>query len=275
MRKKGEKSSHKRKRGEFSHGRIAEKKRSVRKANTGDFVSGKKDKHERVAVGIKNFDAMIQGGFEKNSTNLLVGGSGSGKTIFATQFLLEGMKRGENCLYVTFEEKKEQFYQNMASMGWKLEDYEKKGLFTFLEYTPIKVKTMLEEGGGAIESIILKKKITRIVIDSITSFALLFQDEPERRSAALSLFGMIRAWNATALLTLEEDPSEDGAISSGAMKFESDSLIVLYFIRKKEFRERFLEVIKMRGTKHSNRVYSFELNSGIDLKKTPVSGFFD
>jgi circadian clock protein KaiC len=267
----------------FSGGKRLRKKvrHSVRKkkvkkmAKNRRAVRNKGEKNLRVPVGIRNFDSMIQGGFEKNSTNLLVGGSGSGKTVFATEFLIAGMKQGEKCLYVTFEEKKEQFYHNMASFGWDMDAYERKGLFTFLEYTPIKVKTMLEEGGGAIESIILKKKITRIVIDSITSFALLFQDELERRGAALSLFGMIRGWDATALLTLEEEPSPDGLISSEAMKFESDSLIVMYFLRRHGMRQRFLEVIKMRGTKHSNRVYPFELNKGIDLKKSPVSDFFE
>src|SRR3989344_3454257 len=85
-------------------------------------------------------------------------GEKAGKTIFATQFLVEAMKKGEKCLYVTFEEKKNQFYNNMKMFGWDLAEYEKKDLFTFLEYTPIKVKTMLEEGGGTIESVILKKK---------------------------------------------------------------------------------------------------------------------
>src|SRR3989344_5161546 len=119
--------------------------------------------NKRVPTGIPNFDELMEGGFERNSTNMIVGGSGSGKSIFAAQFLVEGMKHGEKCLYVTFEEKKEQFYKNMLEFGWDLEEYEKKKLFTFLEYTPVKVKTMLEEGGGAIETAIIRQGITRIV----------------------------------------------------------------------------------------------------------------
>ena len=130
----------------------------------------RKTKQKRIPTGISNFDKMIEGGFEEYTTNLLVGSSGSGKTIFSVQFLVEGMKRGEKCLYITFEENKLQFYRNMKRFGWDLEAYEKKGLFYFLEYKPGKVKTMLEEGGGTIESIVLKNKISRIVIDSITSF---------------------------------------------------------------------------------------------------------
>ena len=62
--------------------------------------------NEKITSGIPNFDKLVEGGFEVNSTNLIVGGSGSGKSIFATQFLIEGMKNGEKTLYVTFEEKK-------------------------------------------------------------------------------------------------------------------------------------------------------------------------
>ena len=117
---------------------------------------------ERVSTGIKEIDNISEGGYEKNSTNLIIGDGGSGKTIFAVEFLMEGMKKGENCLYITFEEGKEEFYSNMKDFGWDLEKYEKEGKFFFLEYTPEKVRTMLEEGGGTIESIVLTKKIKRI-----------------------------------------------------------------------------------------------------------------
>ncbi|RMD66161.1 hypothetical protein D6817_04675 [Candidatus Pacearchaeota archaeon] len=257
---------------------MARKKvKNPKKPHKDDRVRSKKvemDPH-RVPVGIPNFDRLIEGGFEKNSTNLLVGGSGSGKSIFATQFLIYGMERGENCLYITFEEKKEQFYHNLLEVGFDLRKYEKKGLFTFLEYSPIKVKTMLEEGGGSIESIILKNKVTRLAMDSITSFSLLFEDELSKREAALSLFGMTRGWHCTSLLTLEEDPVDfGGAFTSKAIEFEADSVIVLYFIRKAEKRERFIEVLKMRGTNHSKEVYPFEIKEGgIFIKTTPVSHF--
>jgi circadian clock protein KaiC len=235
--------------------------------------SQKENKINRVPTGAVNYDKLIGGGFEKNSTNLLVGGSGSGKTILATQFLVGGMKKGEKCLYVTFEEQKEQFYHNMKAFGWDLAAYEKKGLFTFLQYTPIKVRTMLEEGGGEIERAIVGKKVTRIVIDSITSFALLFKDELAKREAALSLFGMIRNWEATALLTLEEEPSIDATRGAPkTLEFEVDSLTFLYFIRTKEKRERFIEILKMRGTNHSKKIHSFEIKKkGAVIGRNSVS----
>jgi len=225
---------------------------------------------KKVKTGIANFDKMIGGGFERLSTNIIVGGSGSGKTIFSTQCLIEGLRRGETCLYVTFEEKKEQFYENMKEFGWDLEFYEKQGKFIFLEYSPIKVKTMLEEGGGSIETTILEKRVSRIVIDSITSFGLLFEDELSKREAALDLFNMIKRWNCTSFLTVEEEPKEDKKTgTSKSLEFESDSIILLYFIRQNKERKRFSEVLKMRGTDHSRKIYDFNISKkGILISKT-------
>ena len=232
-----------------------------------------KKRIERIPTGIGNFDSLIEGGFEKDSTNLIVGGSGSGKSIFAIKFLVEGIKRGERCLYITFEEKKSEFYENMLRFGWDLEKAEKQGRFVFLEYTPEKVKTMLEEGGGIIESIVLRKKITRLVIDSITSFELLFESEIEKREAALALFGMLRRWNCTSLLTYEGEPAEERKASSRALEFESDSIVLLYFVRAKKQRERFIEVLKMRGTNHSRNIYPFTIGkTGIDISRSPCTG---
>ena len=220
----------------------------------------------RVSSGIPGFDSMIEGGFENNSINLIVGGSGSSKTIFAMQFLIEGIKKGDKVLYITFEEKRDVLYRNMKEFGWDLETLEKEGKFVFLEYSPEKVKVMLEEGGGNIESIILKNKIARLVIDSVSSFALMFEEELERREAALSLFDVIRKWNCTSILTLQEEPGlRNGGTTS--LEFEADSIILLYFSRIQDKRERFIEVLKMRGTKHSTEIHEFEIShKGVEVK---------
>jgi len=235
--------------------------------------SEKKLIRARVPSGIKNFDSLVQGGFEKDSTNLIVATSGSGKTIFSMQFLIEGIRREENCLYITFEEKKEEFYSNMKEFGWNLEKLEKQGKFFFLEYTPEKVKTMLEEGGGTIETLVLTKKIKRIVIDSLTSFGLLFENDLEKRKSAIELFNMLRKWDCTSVLTYERDPLKDPKTTSRVLEFESDSIIILYFVRDRKSRGRFLEILKMRGTNHSKQIWPFEIEKGgIAVKKNSFKG---
>jgi len=230
-------------------------------------------KKEKIPSGISIFDDISGGGFNEESINLIVGGAGAGKTIFSLQFLINGMKKGEICLYITFEEKKEELYRNMLSFGWDLESYEKQGKFIFVEYTPEKVKQMLEEGGGALESLMYKKKISRLVIDSVTSFTLLFEGELAKREAALALFEMTRRWKTTVLLTLEKElTTTDMTSGSGsAIEFEADSIVLLYFIRQDGGRQRLIEILKMRGTKHSTNIYPFYITpKGVDISSKPM-----
>ena len=248
-----------------------EKETSILKKNK----TKKSTKLVRVPTGITSFDSLVEGGFEKNSTNLLVGSSGAGKSIFSIQFLMNGLKKGEKVLYVTFEEKKEEVFGNMKRFGWDLEKLEKQGKFIFLEYTPEKVRTMLEEGGGIIENIVLTKKVTRMVIDSITSFELLFEKELQKRESALELFNLIRRWNVTSLLTYEGSPNTEKKETSRILDFESDSIILLYFVRGKDKRNRFLEVLKMRGTAHSLDIFPFSIDkAGIVINKKKYKGDF-
>ena len=68
---------------------------------------------ERIPSGIAGFDDLIEGGFKMGSINLLAGSAGSGKTTFSIQFLIEGIKRGEAAVYITFEEKREKLFDDI------------------------------------------------------------------------------------------------------------------------------------------------------------------
>ena len=219
-------------------------------------------KLKRISSGIPGLDPLIQQGFKEDSINLIAGEPGSGKTIFAIQFLLEGCKKNEAGIYITFEEKKDKLYEDMASFGWDLEKYEKLGLFKYLEYTPEQVKKVLVEGGGFIEAIIEKIKVKRIVIDSITSFSLLYRDELTKKEAALALFDLINKWNCTAVLTSQAKASDHQLFMDAALEFEVDSILILYHSKINGERVRALEILKMRGTKIPSKTYR------IDIEKT-------
>ena len=225
-----------------------------------------KKKIGRIKSGNVKFDKLIKGGFEPGSTNLIIGGNGSGKTIFAMQFLIEGIKRGENVLYITFEEEKEDFYQNMLKIGWDLAKMEKTGKFTFLEYSPEKIKIMLDEGGGTIEGIVIKKKIKRMVIDNLSSFSMLFKDDSSKRQNVSALFDIIKKWDCTTFLTFQLNSDEDKEEES-IVEIQADSLIMLHFDKIKGKRKRTIEVLKMRGTDHSTDTYIFDIGkNGIKLE---------
>jgi len=228
-------------------------------------------KEARVSSGVPGLDPLVQGGFKRNSVNLIAGEPGSGKTIFGMHFLMDGCKKGEAGIYITFEEKKDKMYDDMLSIGWDLKKYEEKNLFRFLEYSPEQVKKILVEGGGVVDAMVEKLKAKRIVIDSITSFSLLYEDELTKKEAALSLFDLIGKWNCTAVVTSQARSIDHESIMSAALEFEVDSIILLYHIRSKDERIRGIEILKMRGTKIPEKTFELVLDDkGIKVTKKTV-----
>ena len=187
----------------------------------------------RVPTGIREYDALVEGGFKKESVNLIAGGTGTGKTLFAIQFLANGItKYDDPGLYITFEEKREKLNDDLLPFGIELAELEKKGKFFFMEYQPEQVKKLLVEGGGTIESLIIKHKIKRLVIDSISAFALLYQDPLSRKEAALQLFHLIAKWGCTAVLTAQGPNIDVTKAMSAELEFEADSITLMYHLRK-------------------------------------------
>lgn len=228
----------------------------------------------RVTTGIGALDKLLQGGFVKNSINLVAGGAGTGKTIFAIQYLIEGIvKFNEPGIYITFEEKKKKTYEDMLEFGWDLAKLEKEGKFVYLEYTPEQVKKVLVEGGGVIEVIIEKMEAKRLVIDSISSFALLYQDELTKKEAALALFELIDKWDCTAFMTSQDTSQQEGTITA-ALEFEVDGIILMYHVKRKGQRTRAIEILKMRGTKIPEKTFPLNItNKGIVVNQKSTATF--
>ncbi|MEK6974387.1 MAG: ATPase domain-containing protein [Nanoarchaeota archaeon] len=225
---------------------------------------------DRVATGIDVLDAAIEGGIEKNSVTFVAGSAGSGKSIFSAEFIYNGItKYNEPGLYICFEEKKERFFKHMERFGWDLKKLEKEKKFIFLEYTPEQVKKMIEEGGGTVEAIMSKLNIQRLVIDSVTAYSLLFKDDVLKKAAALSLFELLRSWNVTSIVTGEIDEEDLERQKTGDIQFEADAVILLYFIKEQNIRKRALEILKMRGTKHANRIFPMDITTnGIEISQS-------
>jgi circadian clock protein KaiC len=230
-------------------------KKSIALAGSEPFRS---HSHTRIKTGIENLDKLIQGGMKENHINLVVGSAGSGKTIFALQFLMEGLRNGESCIYIAFEEKKDKLYDDMLEFGFDFHDYERKKKLFYIEYNPEQVKSLIEEGGGTVDQIITQNKVSRLVIDSITSFSLLYQDELSRKEAGLALFKLINKWGCTAVLTAQATEVDD-PLKGVSLQFEADSIILLYHFKQKSKRLRALEILKMRGTDHTDSTIALEI----------------
>jgi len=82
---------------------------------------------EKLATGIPGFDAIAMGGLPRGRATLITGTAGSGKTIFATQFLVAGVEAGESVVFATFEETPHDICQNVISMGWSIPALDRPG----------------------------------------------------------------------------------------------------------------------------------------------------
>ena len=109
-------------------------------------VSGEKIEG-RAKTGIKGFDELIEGGFERESIVLLVGSAGTGKTLFGLQFLYEGVTQfNEPGVFISFEQDKESLYKHSLNFGWTFKEIEEQGKFKLLQFKPHQVTAILEGG---------------------------------------------------------------------------------------------------------------------------------
>jgi KaiC/GvpD/RAD55 family RecA-like ATPase len=214
----------------------------------------------RVPSGISGLDKLIQGGFERNNSILLKGASGVGKTIFALQYLYEGaVEYGEPGLYISFGEFRDAIIQRGAIFGWDFEDLEKKEKFIFARYEPHEIKGIVSSGGGSLRDMIESHGIKRLVIDSLTAYMMLFENEYEANRSVLELFEMLHGMSCTTLVT-SEDPITPTSAPTGRVGFLTDGIIHLYNIRKGSKRARAFEVVKMRNTDHTTSLCKFEIS---------------
>jgi circadian clock protein KaiC len=230
---------------------------------------------EKVKTDIPGLDAMIGGGFERKSVIIVSGTAGSGKTILSLQFLYNGATNyNEPGLYVTFEEQKESIFKHMLSFGWDFAQLEKERKLVFLEYPPHEVDRFISEG-AVIEDMVRDYGIQRVVMDSITSFMLLYNEEYRRRQVFLKTMEILRKWGCTTLLTSEGMGTEDGEVKTRfGVEFLADGLLSIHSIKKGGVKEFALEVVKLRGAAHDMRMNLMKITpQGIEVYPSqPVFG---
>jgi len=230
----------------------------------------------RARSGIPGLDSLMEGGFIKGSVITLCGDSGTGKTIMGLQFLHEGAtKYDEPGLYLSFDEHKRSMFRNMMRFGWDLEKLEKDKKLLVIEYPPYEVDHFASQE-GVIHDLIDRLGVERMVLDSITPIALLYEGEQKRRQGLLKLIERLRNWDVTTMLVSESvgDISIGAPRSRYGIEFLSDGLIYLYNVRRKNYRERALEIIKMRGVAHMGKVCPMKItDQGIAVY--PKQQFFE
>jgi KaiC/GvpD/RAD55 family RecA-like ATPase len=219
---------------------------------------------DRAQTGIPGLDPIIQGGLRRNTTTLVGGGPGSGKSIFGMQFLINGIERfNEPGIYIVFENTKKTIFSIFEQFKWDLPKYEKEKKLGILLFTPEQMQKTIESGGGTLRDAVDSIHAKRIVIDSISEFLMLFRTEMAQRKAYRDLFTMLAKLKSTSVVVVEQetDPQKHNA---SILEYRADAVVLLYNERLGDIRQRGLEVFKMRGTKHAGRVFPMKIvDSGV------------
>ena len=227
---------------------------------------------KRVSTGILSLDKLFKGiGYTKGSTVLASGTAGTGKTSLAAAFAIETCKRGERCLFLSYEESAGQLVQNMQSIGFKFEPLIKKGLLKIVSTRPTFVG--LEKHLLDLYKTIDEFKPKSVVIDPLTS--LIGEGSPrEVHSMITRMIDVLKTQGITGFFTSLVSSSAQND-TSGEIGVSSliDTWIVVRELEENVGKKRIrgLYIVKSRGTGHSSDVHKLILSDdGIFLEPMEI-----
>jgi circadian clock protein KaiC len=213
---------------------------------------------ERVPTGIVGLDNLIEGGLPKGRSILITGEPGTGKTIFALQFLVEGLKRGEKGIYVTADESPMDVLEQAASLGWDLEprvDAKELAILnagTYLSSLPGAGRERhvdVQKAVGDLASFVNQVGAKRMVLDPAGPFVLLRDSAARIQDQTRLLIKLLRtSAQTTNVLTSYAVPRTGERSMHGIEEYLVAGAIVLEMIWKGEGLVRSLIVEKMRCT---------------------------
>ncbi len=222
---------------------------------------------ERSHTGVLGLDDILSGGFIQNRLYLVDGDPGAGKTTMSLQYLLDGVRKGEKCLYITLSETKEELTAGAASHGWSLDgieiveliatEHDLDGDTQVTMYPPSEVE--LFETTKKILDAVERTNPSRLIFDSLSEMRLLAQSSLRYRRQILALKQFFIGRKCTVLL-LDDRTSENSdlqlqSIAHGVIALEQ--LSPVYGASRRRIR-----IVKFRGTDYRGGYHDFAIRRG-------------
>jgi circadian clock protein KaiC len=223
---------------------------------------------ERVSTGNAVLDKMLGGGLFSASSTILAGTAGTGKSMLALQFLGDGLKVGEPCLYVSFEESREQVLRNAKSCGWDFGTYEKEGLLTLRCVYP--TEKFMDEHLAEIHAIVERKGIRRCAIDPLSAIASAFPED-SYVNFAKRLNNYMKARGVTTMFTASVHPDAGGG--DRHLSTTVDNLITLRQVEMEGELQPVLNVVKERGSAHSKELRRYDITGDGIVIGSSLAGY--
>ncbi len=232
-----------------------------------------------VSTSIPGLDELIEGGFVENDVILITGGPGSGKTTFGIQYLMGGIiEHNEPGIYVTMEETPVRVIRNMWRFGWDMEQMVRENMLRIIQLNPIQYKNFiridkhnaaiqLDPEGHILENMMEQLQSTiheinakRLFVDSITSLKI----NPEESIVRFRIMELIKNLENLDCTTLASSEIIEHGGKFTVEEYLCEGVIRLHVFRVGGTREHAIDILKMRGIKHDERLHPYSItNTGI------------
>jgi len=232
----------------------------------------------KMPTGIAEFDEITGGGLPRGRTTLIVGGPGSGKTVFTLQALVNSIRlRDEPAIFVAFEENSRQIVANAASFGWDLPALLGDKLFFLDARMSLEMLTAgrFDLAGllAGLEAKAAEMSARRIVFDSLDVLLTVLDDPVLERQETYRLHDWLAQSDLTGIITVRGEQRDLHASARyGFMQFMADCVIHLSQHLEDRVSLRMLRVAKYRGSSFSENEFPFIIGTtGIEIGSTGVA----
>jgi circadian clock protein KaiC len=219
-------------------------------------------KTRRLSTGVPGMDEMLGGGVIAGDAVMLTGPAGSGKSTIATQFIVEGLSKGEKGVIAVFEEYPENYLARANIRNAAIGEMIRSSKLELIYLRPLDLS--VDEALAAILEAAERLKATRVVIDSLSGFevALAPTFREDFRESLYRLVGTLTATGVTVFMTAEVvEGFTDVRFTSERVSFITDEIIIQRYIEMKGELRRVMAVIKMRGSDHSHEIRTYEVTT--------------
>ena len=226
----------------------------------------KTDFKNREMFGIKGVDEAMGGGIPQGHMVLVSGNTGTGKTLFGMHFIVQGIKKGQTAIYIALEEPIEQVKKTAREFGFDFDKYEKEGKLLFV--CPNLIDMYNDKVLNEIVFAVNKIDARRVVIDSVSSLKSATMDEESVRQFLIQVSEFFKNKGIACLMNFLSGSNFGAvkgqllaALSPNMMRLSSivDGIIVLLYVERGQRVKRILNILKMRGSWHSNNIFQYEI----------------
>ena len=232
----------------------------------------------KIRTGIAGLDSIMSGGFREGRTIVFSGPPGAGKTTLGVQFLYSGARDfDEPGILVTLSESPEEIKSDFGEYGWDIQRLVDEGKLLIIDARPFKIKDdsieldeSLYRGESApfmhltqlILNSVKRLQARRVVVDSLTVLEMQYANKFNARQGMQAMIHALENEHCTTLLISEDS-------GSGIIPTEwhvASGVILLNYLQREDAMERTIQVVKMRGVRHSEQIYPIKLGeAGLEL----------